>query len=178
MTHPLRVVLVVLAIALSGCAATVQRQVGSDTTLALPGPATEKLVVVLQGSSAAANSADWASFVGEWRKSMSASTKGAGMTLDFQEGPTTPGPEPATLVVVRINDYRYVSAGARYGLGIMTGNAYIDADASFFELPSKKPVGTRKYNTTSSAWEGIFSAMTDKQVLGISREIVREVRGR
>jgi hypothetical protein len=36
-------------------------------------------------------------------------------------------------------------------------------------------VGTRRYATSSSAWEGVFSAMTDKQVLAISNGIVRDL---
>jgi len=68
-----------------------------------------------------------------------------------------------------------LTPGARYGFGIMTGNAFIDAEAEFIALPAKKSVGSRKYQTSSSAWQGVFSAMTDKQVLAISNEIIREI---
>ena len=178
MANTLRVAFIVLAFALAGCAATVQRQGGSEARLALPASASAKLVFSVEGSGVAAASKDWEPFVGEWRKAMSAAAASSGVAFTFQEGPVQPGPEAATLVILKVNDYRYVSPAARYAFGVMTGNAFIDADATFFELPGKKPVGARKYNTSSSAWQGVFSAMTDKQVLGICTEIVREVTGR
>ena len=66
----------------------------------------------------------------------------------------------------------------RVGFGIVTGNAFIDADAAFIELPSKRSLGTRKYATTSSAWQGVFPAMTSKQVAALSTEIVQDLKKR
>jgi hypothetical protein len=60
----------------------------------------------------------------------------------------------------------------------MTGNAFIDADAVYIEFPEAKEIGTRKFFTSSSAWEGVFSAMTNKQVRAISDEIIVELVGR
>ena len=40
-----------------------------------------------------------------------------------------------------------------------------------------KAVATRII-TSSSAWQGIFSAMTDKQVAALSNEIVQDIRRR
>jgi hypothetical protein len=64
---------------------------------------------------------------------------------------------------------------ARFGFGIMTGNAFIDADAQYIEYPGAKSIATRKFATSSSAWQGVFSAMTDKQVRAISDDIVAEL---
>lgn len=60
----------------------------------------------------------------------------------------------------------------------MTGNAYIDADVSFAELPGATTVGTRKYATTSSAMQGVFAPMTENQIRGSSDEIVKDVAQR
>ena len=49
---------------------------------------------------------------------------------------------------------------------------------TFADLKTGRAAGTRKYNTTSSAWQGIFSALTTKQVEGMCTEIVKEVAGR
>ena len=35
--------------------------------------------------------------------------------------------------------------------------------------------GEREYDTTSTAWEGVFSAMTEKQVRAICKDIVTEL---
>jgi hypothetical protein len=71
-----------------------------------------------------------------------------------------------------------LSSGARFGFGVMTGNAYIDAKIQFADLKSGRPFGERSYNTRSTAWQGIFSAMTEKQVQAIAAEIAREVKPR
>jgi hypothetical protein len=86
--------------------------------------------------------------------------------------------ESGTVVAVKVNDYRYVSAVARYAVGVLTGNAFIDADVAFLDLKTRRPIGNRNYSTSSSAWQGIFSAMTPKQLEGISTEIVKEVSRR
>jgi hypothetical protein len=57
----------------------------------------------------------------------------------------------------------------------MTGNAFVDADAEFFEFPNKRSIGKRKYATSSTAWQGIFSAMTDKQLRAISDTMMQEL---
>ena len=38
--------------------------------------------------------------------------------------------------------------------------------------------GEQTYNTSSSAWEGVFSAMTNRQVDAIAADVVRQVKGR
>jgi hypothetical protein len=53
---------------------------------------------------------------------------------------------------------------------------FIDPDVSFRELPAGKVLGSRKYNTASTAWQGIFSAMTSKQVRAICEQIVADLR--
>jgi hypothetical protein len=80
--------------------------------------------------------------------------------------------------VVKVDDYRYLSTGARYGFGVFAGNAFINADAQFRDLQSGRTLGTRKYNTSSSAWQGIFSAMTSKQVEAICNQIVSDISGK
>jgi len=109
---------------------------------------------------------------------MSASAAASELAVTYQEVVPTTSTDAGTLVVVTVNDYRYISQGARFAVGIMTGNAFIDADVSFTELPSNRAVGARKYNTSSSAWQGIFAAMTDKQLRSICDEIVRELSQR
>lgn len=143
--------------------------------LPIAAAAAKRIVLVVKGSKVSSDSKDWELLRAEWRRAIAGAASNAGMTFSYQESAPQPSAEVATLVTVNVNDYRYVSPGARYGFGVMTGNAFIDADVSFAELPSGKLVGTRKYNTSSTAWQGIFSAMTEKQIQAISAEIVKEV---
>jgi hypothetical protein len=54
----------------------------------------------------------------------------------------------------------------------MTGNAFVNAKVSFRDLNTGQVWGERHYDTSSTAWQGVFSAMTDKQVKAIGKEIV------
>lgn len=174
----LNTTLVVFALALSGCAATVQRQADSSDTLEVSARAANKIILVVRGSTIATASDDWEPLRAEWRTAMKAATAEKGIDFSYQEDANASAQDAATLVTVTVNDYRYLTAGARFGLGIMTGNAFIDANATFTELPGQRRLGARQYNTTSSAWQGAFSAMTSKQLRSICDEIVAEVAGR
>lgn len=160
----------------AGCAATVQRPAGEGAaSLQVPAAATKRVALLVRPAPALPKSADWELFRAEWRTALSSAAATAGKQFDYYEAQPGATATPGTLVVVTVNDYRYLSPGARYGFGVLTGNAYIDAEARFFELPSQRELGARKYATSSSAWEGIFSAMTDKQVQAIAAEMIKEI---
>ena len=165
--------------ALTGCAATVNKSATVDAPLLrVPAESSKQVVMNVTGSKVATASNDWEALKGEWRAAMKAATAEAGIKYSEQDGSARPVPEAGTLVVVQVDDYRYLSPGARYGFGVMTGNAYINSKVRFADLKSGATYGERSYNTSSSAWEGIFSAMTGKQIEAICKQIVAEIRGR
>ncbi|PZP94329.1 DUF4410 domain-containing protein [Pseudorhodoferax sp. Leaf265] len=168
-----------LCVALAGCAANVERP-GSAGGNALQVPAraqTSVALVVRAASPELARSADWQALRGAWRDAMAEAAKTAGKQFQYLEAEPQSTPAGSTLVVVQVKDYRYLSTGARYGLGVMTGNAYVNADAAFYVGPGRTPVGQRSYSTSSSAWQGIFSAMTDKQLASISAAMLKDIDG-
>ena len=170
---------VLFAALLAGCAATVEAPSAADQPrLEVPAASAKRIVLVVKGSDQATASSDWEPLRAEWRSAMSAAAADADVAFDWQESEARLPRTAATAVVVKVNDYRYLSTGARYGLGAFAGNAYIDSDVVFRDLRTGRVVGTRKYSTSSSAWQGIFSAMTSKQVQAISAQIVSEVAGR
>ena len=57
----------------------------------------------------------------------------------------------------------------------MTGNAYIDAKASYTDLHDGKEFGERAYDTTSSAWGGVFAKMTPQQVDAVASKVFAEM---
>lgn len=81
----------------------------------------------------------------------------------------------SVLIRLTVNDFKYVSTTKRFMLGILAGDASMDVDAQYIELPANKTFGSKKFNTSSSAWEGIFSAVTPKQVQTVSALIVKDV---
>jgi len=178
MLTPLKVLTVICALILTGCAATVERTANSESRLAISKGDANSIVLAVRGSDIATTSEDWEKLRQEWREAMKDAAEEYGMAISYQESSAELSQKNQTLVVIKVNDYRYVSQGARFMLGIMTGNAFVDADVSFFELPSKTPAGTRNYKTSSSAGSGIFAPMISKQIRSISGEIVREINQR
>jgi hypothetical protein len=172
-----RLALVTAAVALTGCAATVSRSAG-ETSIKPAAAATEKIAVVITGSPSATSGKDWQDFRGEWRGAMAAAAAASKLNFGYYEADVPPQPAGTTLVKIKVNDYRYISTGARIGLGVFTGNAFVDSDIEFVEQPAGKTLGSRKYSTSSSAWQGVFSAMTDKQLQALSTEIVKDVTQR
>ena len=173
-----KVTFVILALLLTGCAATVQRTSGTQPMLNIPAASAQKIVMTITGNDVVSASSDWEQLREEWRTSMAAAAATAGSAFEYEKGDIPPTSESGTMIVVTVNDYRYVSTAARFAVGIATGNAYIDADVAFLDLQSRRPVGSRKYSTSSSAWQGIFSAMTPKQLENISTEIVKDISKR
>ncbi len=177
MIRMFKLLIVVTAFALGGCAATVSRTAPSDAPeLRAAAVPTNKVALLITGTPAMRKSIDWHTFCAEWRTAFDSAASAAGLSFAYFEAEPTSQPSGTTLVKISVNDYRYLTSGARYGFGIMTGNAFIDADAEFIEMPSKRSLGTRKYATTSTAWQGVFSAMTDKQVAALSTEIVQDLK--
>jgi uncharacterized lipoprotein YajG len=99
-THVLKLILISTILILTGCAATVQRQIGSEPDLAISAPATKRVVMVVQGSAVSANSTDWEQLRAEWRSAMAASTTAAGLSFAYQETVPTSSADAGTLVVV------------------------------------------------------------------------------
>lgn len=169
---------VIAVAALSGCAANVQRGSVAEAPLQIPAASSKNIVVNITGSDVATRSADWEPFKGEWRGALAAAAASRGARFAAQEGAPRGTREPGTLVTVDVNDYRYLTPGARFGFGVMTGNAYIDTKVRFADLRTGATLGERSYNTSSSAWQGVFSAMTDKQIQAISQEVIAEINPR
>jgi hypothetical protein len=185
------------AIALvTGCASTTsttspttstpaQVSVGAPVAQAAPqaelhiAPTSAKRVVLnMTGPANVTQAKDWAAFKDEWRATFADHAKAAGIAFDVQQGDMPARGTDGTLLNVYVNDYRMVGIGARIFLGIMTGNAYIDAKVSFIDTNSGAPFGDRQYNTTSSAWQGVFGKMTPQQVDAIATQVFSEIRTR
>jgi hypothetical protein len=173
---------------LSGCATSGQEKDASQSTppaasapapkaVPVPVASARKLVLNVSGTKAAVEATNWAGFKEDWRATFEDHAKAAGISFTMQEGSPRPLGEAGTMLAVHVNDYRMVGIGARLFFGVMTGNAYIDAKIRFSDLKTGKPFGEQDYNTSSSAWEGIFGKMTPQQVDAIATGVFRELKG-
>lgn len=171
-------VAILAGVLLAGCAATVKRPSTQQAPLGIPASAASEIRLFVKSDQGHDSSEDWETFRAEWRTAVAGAAAKAGRRFVYLDTMPETFEGEGILVVVNINDYRYLTAGARYGFGVMTGNAYIDAKASFHLLPGQELVGTRDYSTSSTAWQGVFSAMTDKQLAAIAEEILAAVDSR
>ncbi|MET0328338.1 MAG: DUF4410 domain-containing protein [Luteimonas sp.] len=169
--------LLTAAALLSACAATVQRPTAAPVDPVAISGDVRQVVLVIEGSDTARAQEDWAEFRALWNDAIRTSATTAGIQGSVRDSRPSSLDPSGVVVVVRVDSYRYVSTGARYGLGVMTGNAHIKANAQFIEVPGGKVAATRTYDTASSAWQGIFAPMTVKQVQAITDQIVAEARG-
>ena len=175
--HAKRALLGAVVLGLAGCAANVVRSGDAGAPkVAIPAQSKARLVLNVGGAPQATASRDWETFRAEWRTAFKAEAEAIGTAFVWQDGPPKPLAEAGTLLVVHVDDYRYLSPGARYGLGVMTGNAYVSAKLRYLSLADGRLFGEETVNTSSSAWQGVFSAMTEKQIQAIAKEAVRGLR--
>jgi hypothetical protein len=143
--------------------------------LTMPSASTKRLILNMTGPAAVTQAKDWPAFQEEWRATFAEHAKEAGVAFDVQKGEAHSIGESGTLLQVYVNDYHMVGIGSRIFFGVMTGNAYIDAKASYSDLNDGNVFGERLYNTTSSAWGGIFAKMTPQQVDVIASKVFAEL---
>jgi hypothetical protein len=144
--------------------------------VAVPAQSKARLVLNVAGAPQIVRSPDWETFRAEWRTAFQAEAEANSVAFVWQDGPLKPLDQAGTLLAVQVLDYRYLSPGARYGLGVMTGNAYVNAQLRFMSLADGRLFGEQTVNTSSSAWEGIFSAMTEKQIRAIAQDVMRDFK--
>jgi len=173
MIKSFNIVSVVMALILTGCASTVTTS--GNAGLKLPAADTHKLVMAIKGNGETSANTDWQQFRVEWNKQMAGVATINGLDYRYLADDTLPGMENATLVAITVNDYRYITATSRVLVGVMTGNAWLDVDVEYRDLSSGTVVGKRNYQTKSTAWQGAFSAMTEKQIESVCTEIVGEI---
>ena len=160
----------------AGCAATVKRPSSEAGVVRLSPASASKLVLNMSGPPASVGSGDWPGFKQEWQESFAEEAKQANMAFVFQNGPAKPTGEQGTLLSVYVDDFRFIRPGTRYGVGIMSGNAYIESKLTFIDLATGAVLGVQTANTSSSAWEGVFSAMTDRQVRAIAADVFKQIK--
>lgn len=158
---------------LAGCAASVKSD-GSGT-LAIQESAKQNLVVNFKGNSKVQQNEDWPLLQRDWNEALQAEAARAGYGLTETQA-LSPGNKEGVGITINVSNFRYLTPGARYGAGIMVGNAWVNSSADFSDLKSGSLIGTRTYDTSSSAWEGAMSAMTKKQVQAIAQQIISDIK--
>ena len=174
-----RPALATAALLLAGCAVTVHTPpppAGSPQRLAMPAVATTQVGWMVTATPAMRAAPEWQPFRAEWRNAFKTATTAAGLRMHYFETEPSENLPGTVLVRITVKDYRQVSTELRWALGGLTANAHVDADVEFIELPSKRSLGTRRYSTSSSLWQGVLAPMTDKQLAALAAAMVQELR--
>lgn len=158
---------------LSGCAAKVKS--GGTETLSIPESAKHNLVVNFQGNSKVQQNEDWPRLKQEWNEALHNEATRAGYSLADAQA-SSPADKDGVGIKINVTNFRYITPGARYGAGVMVGNAWVNSSADYSDLKSGRLIGTRTYDTSSSAWEGVMSAMTKEQVEAIAQQIISDIK--
>ncbi|MEX3772513.1 hypothetical protein [Pseudomonas sp. MYb118] len=158
---------------LSGCAASVKS--GGTQTLAIPEAAKHNLVVNFQGNSKVLQNEDWPRLKQEWNDALRNEATRAGYSLS-DTPVASPTDKDGVGIKINVTNFRYLTPGARYSAGVMVGNAWVNSSADYSDLKSGQLIGTRTYDTSSSAWEGVMSAMTKEQVEAIAQQIISDIK--
>jgi hypothetical protein len=158
---------------LSGCAASVKS--GGTETLAIPESAKHNLVVNFQGNAKVQQNEDWPRLQQEWNDALRNEATRAGYSLSAAPGKSA-ADKDGVGIKINVTNFRYLTPGARYGAGVMVGNAWVNSSADYSDLKSGRLFGTRTYDTSSSAWEGVMSAMTKEQVEAIAQQIISDIK--
>jgi hypothetical protein len=171
-----RTITITALISLSGCAATVTKSGPSQPLLTTSAIASKFVIMQVQAAPGMPLAGSWEQLLVDWRDGVAIAAGHSGKRVFWQEGQRSDYTDPAVMIIVKIRNYQYMTPESRIGMGIFAGNAYVNAEVDFYELPSKKLLGTKIYGTSTSAAEGILSATTRKQVIAMSSEVIGELR--
>jgi hypothetical protein len=158
---------------LSGCAASVKS--GGTEALTIEQSAKKNLVVNIQGNGKVQQNDDWIRLRQEWNEALKNEATRAGYRLT-ESHVANPAENDGVGIKINVTNFRYLTPGARYVAGVMVGNAWINSSADYSDLKSGRLIGTRTYDTSSSAWEGVMSAMTQEQVEAIAQQIISDIK--
>jgi hypothetical protein len=158
---------------LSGCAASVKS--GGTEALTIEESAKTNLVVNIQGNGKVRQNDDWIRLRQEWNEALKNEADRAGYRLT-ESHVANPAEKEGVGIKINVTNFRYLTPGSRYVAGVMVGNAWINSSADYSDLKSGRLIGTRTYDTSSSAWEGVMSAMTQEQVEAIAQQIISDIK--
>ncbi|MCD4530151.1 MULTISPECIES: hypothetical protein [Pseudomonas] len=111
----------------------------------------------------------------KWNDALQVEATRAGYNLAEAQAKSLEGKDGVG-IKINVSNFRYLTPGARYGAGVMVGNAWVNSSADYSDLKTGRLIGTRTYDTSSSAWEGVMSAMTQEQVQAISQKIIADIK--
>lgn len=161
--------LLVAGLILAGCATDTPTE-PPPAPIAVPADARTQLIINFKAGSQVFRNAYWDQLKSSWRAAIQTEASAHGYTVTEQVGPITTTSGPGLLLIIKVDDFRYVSGSEG------EDDAWVDARVIYLDAQTAKQYGERSYNTTSPSWEEIASAMTNVQVRALAKSMVDEIR--
>lgn len=138
---------------------------------------TRHIAVLVNPSSHASSTSEWGRLRQDLRGGLSAAAMKNGVRCELVDTDAKLADSSAgTLVQVNVFNFKYISEEDRVISGIWGGDAFINVEVEFYQLPGKRLIGKRRYSTSTSALEGALSAATSKQASAIGQEVMAELK--
>ena len=134
-----------------------------------------RVVLVIDGTTGAVHSADWAAFVDDWRRSMAEEARAAALEFAFERPGQSMPRDPAALVTITVRNFHYLTQRRRSLLGVFAGEADLDVRAEIRDLPSGQLRSARHF-VAPPTHSGVFGAATPRQVREVAHQILVAVR--
>ncbi len=164
-----RILFLAAVATLSGCAAKVTSE-SSRGPVPVYSDARSNLVMVFKGDQRVEANEKWPQLRTEWQEALRMYGQAKGLNVL-----TTKPSGPATVATIEVTNFRYLTTGQRYSFGSMSGNAWVNSRVSYSDATTGEALASRSYDTSSTAWEGVFSAMTSDQLKALSKTIIDDV---
>jgi hypothetical protein len=135
-----------------------------------------KIVLVIEpANEAVAQRPDWPDLVGALTAAMAKASADARIEFSSYAAGTRPAPEAGTWVTLKVAGYKLIGSDKRFSVGALAGSGQLDAEATFADLQTGRPIGQRKYSASSGAFQGLFSAPTERQLDVLSAQVIKDV---
>ncbi len=157
------------AVLVTGCATDAPEDL-SAAPLAIPTDSRTQLIVNFKAGNQVFRNAHWDRFKASWRAAIEKEASSYGYSVTEQVGPITTTSTPGLLLVIKVDDFLYVSDPES------DEDAWVDARVIYLDSQTAKEYGERSYNTNASSWESISAAMTNEQVQALAKRMVDEIR--
>ncbi len=168
------VLLLIAGLILAGCAANTPEELPA-APLAIPSDSRAQLIVNFKAGNQVFRNGYWDPFKSLWRTAIQSEASTYGYSVTEQVGPIATTPNPGLLLVIKVDDFRYVTESEAES-DPEAEDAWVDARVIYLDAQTAKEYGERSYNTSSSAWEEIASATTDVQVQAFAKSILNDIR--
>lgn len=162
------ITLLLAALTMAGCATNTPEE-SRVAPLAIPSESRTQLIVNFKAGNQVFRNAYWDQLKSSWRTAIQSEASTHGYTVSEQVGPIATSPNPGLLLIIKVDDFRYITEPDG-------DDAWVDARVIYLDAQTAKEYGERSYNTASPSLEEISSAVTNVQIRALAKRMISEIQ--